>query len=368
MRRTVILLPDLVGSEDASVLRQTLPTLSAMAESSGVFGLTPMPRTETPESLWLGFPPDVVRLRQGPLTVSALGADPPERSTHFHLSLLSLDDEGVVHDLGSTITSEEEEALRPHLARLNTKTLTLLAGDGSDHGLVWEGLGDLGTTSAAEAVGKPMRGYRPEGDAENLLRRLIDDSVNLLEELDLNIRRRDEGHLPLNLLWPWGEGVRRPVPNLALRRGERAEVWSASMRLAGLARLAGYRHGDRRSVGRGTSTGLSFLAQAALAETPTIVVLEAFREFRASGQMEEAEWFTREVDDRLLRPLFEAAVRDPGRLTVLATGPAGGLGVQFQHRDAGAFTLPFDERSREEKTLRRCDLHEAVASALVSED
>ncbi|CAN5681895.1 hypothetical protein BH11ARM2_BH11ARM2_33830 [soil metagenome] len=186
------------------------------------------------EAAYLGMRPDQGQLAPGPLMVSALRADPPERSTHFHLALLSVDDNGQVH--------ETEGELEPGvLDRLRTRSLVPIPGYGKQHGLVWENVGSLRTVAARETVGRSLRESLPEGDPERALRRLIDDSTNLLTESEANRRLRDEGKAPANLLWPWGAGIRLPVPNLALERLTPARVSSRSWRLAGLSRLAGYR-------------------------------------------------------------------------------------------------------------------------------
>ena len=96
-----------------------------------------------------------------------------------------------------------------------------------------------------------MKDVLPEGDNEPALRRFIDDSINLLSELEFNAERLDKGLLPVNLLWPWGQGIRTDVPNLALMRGAPATVLSDSLRLEGVARLAGYRPLGRSWLGNG---------------------------------------------------------------------------------------------------------------------
>ncbi|HEY0866122.1 MAG TPA: hypothetical protein VGE01_02015, partial [Fimbriimonas sp.] len=224
MRRVLIVLPNLLGQPgEATPLQGALPNLEILAEAGTVTKIAPLPDVETPEALYLGMAPDQGQLRQGPLTVAALGQDPPDRSTHFHLSLASLHD-GI---LSFPQIGAHPAALVRMLPRLNTRTLTLLPGIRTDHALVWEGLGDLSTVSPPRAGGRPIRDCLPEGDNEPALRRLIDDSVNLLAESDENRIREEEGLPPLNILWPWGHGTCVPVPNLWLERGERALVMGA---------------------------------------------------------------------------------------------------------------------------------------------
>ncbi len=364
MRRTILIVPSLISPGGAdSPLRQNLPNLNALAEIGTLTKLAPLPPVETPEALYLGLKPSEGQLRQGPLTVAALGADPPERSTHFHLSLLSFAD-GVVSVPIVEPSAEELRTLMERAERLHTKTLTLLAGEGLDHGLVWEGMGDLGTTPATEVDGQPLRAHLPEGDGETALRRLVDDSVNLLSELPLNDQRIDEGLPRLNLLWPWGHGVRGPVPNLLLRRGERVRVDSASMRLAGLARLSGYTHGDRATFGRGLSTRLRPLADRLLREDVSISLVDALEGLRAKGQEEELHWFVRELDAALLGPLLDTLRREPMRLALLAPRAETGLALTVDGSRRASNVVPFDERALEERTLSTLGLHDSVEIAL----
>jgi hypothetical protein len=366
MRRIVLIVPGLLGNpEDESPLRQNLPSFRTLSEVGSVFKVAAPPRIETPEALYLGMRPNEAQMRQGPLTVAALGADPPERSTHFHLSLMSFED-GVVRRSAYLPTLEELDKLMEQAERLNTPKLTQVRGEGVDHALVWEARGDLGTTSAADADGKPLKAVFPEGDGEKLLRRLIDDSVNLLSDMELNQRRVDEGLGPINLLWPWGHGERRPVPNLLLRRGEQAVVESNSLRLAGLTRLSGYRHEDRRLVGEGVKTRLGPLAARALSRTLSIVVIDAFAELRSQGKEEEIHWLARELDRELLKPWIEAAVKDPTRLTLLAPSVEGGvgLGLVATPQSPGSNVYPFDERSLDERLVPTRDLWQEVESGV----
>jgi len=376
MRRTVLILPGLLSlPEGDSLLRQGLPALSNLCERGTFSKVAPIPESDTPESMVLGMSPNSVRLNQGPLTVSALGFDPPERSTHFHLSLMSFCD-GIVSKPTLLATQNDVDVILSLAKRLDTKLLTVLKGESFDHALVWEALGDLGTSSAVDADGKLMKEHLPQGDGETTLRRFIDDSINLLTDLELNERRIDAGLPPFNLLWPWGQGVRTPVPNLALGRGEPAIVESGSMRLAGLTRLAGYKHTSRAQVGRGLGTKLRLIADRATKRSLSIVYLDVAEALRREGKLEELEWFVRELDRELLAPLLDDHIKTPSRLTVIAPGtlesflagdyPASpiGLSVSSETGHISHNIYPFDERCLEEKTVPARDLWALVSEAI----
>jgi len=365
MSRLVLIVPDLLAREGESILNPLPPALSRLVATGSLSRIATLPRVETPEALYLGMGPGEGQMRQGPLTVAALGADPPSGSTHFHLSLMSFSD-GVASELTVKIPPEQEQIVLSQLERLNTKTLTIVKGSGLDHGLVWEGRGDMGTTPAASVSGHEIRGFLPEGDGEMLLRRLIDDSVNLLAELELNEERVDRGLPPLNLLWPWGPGLREPVPNLALVRGEPATVWSNSLRLRGLSRLVGYRH-LASPTAAGINLRLEALASAALSSDPFICVLDLFRSLREESRLDEAAWFLRELDERLIAPLADKWAAGAARLTLLAPSSRSvGLGLVWEPTASGENVYPFDERSVEERNLPLRDLDELARVGLSS--
>jgi 2,3-bisphosphoglycerate-independent phosphoglycerate mutase len=367
MRRTLIIAHGLVaGDGEESVLGSSLRAIRTMSDEGEVERLAKLPEVAAPEALYLGLPPQEADIAQGPLTVSALGADPPDRSTHFHLSLLSLQD-GKIELPRFVPTPEDEEALWQVARRLDTRTLTLLRGERLDHALVWEGLGDHRTSRPDQADGQPMQEHLPEGDAERALRRMVDDSVNLLAELELNARRIDEGLQPLNVLWPWGEGVRPRVPNLLLRRGERATVESASLRMQGLARLAGYAHEDRALMGRGLGTPFEEVAKRALARELTVIYLHGPGELRRRGKLEELEWYARQMDERLLQPLVEEALRADSRVALVATGSGDGLFVQLRQHAVGKSGTPFEERVLEDLSVPRRDPWTVIDEVLTDE-
>ncbi len=365
MRRTVLIVPELVGLPGGdSFLRQSLPSLSSLTEQGDLSKVSPIPNIETPEALFLGMRSEEAQMRQGPLTISALNADPPERSTHFHLSVLSFED-GTVTEPQFELLPAESALVSENATRLNTKVLTFVKGAGKDHGLVWEGRGDMATYNPKGFAREPMKSKLPEGDADVILRKYIDDSINLFSEMEFNLRRVDEGLPPINLLWPWGHGVRHSVPNLALRRGGPTMVESGSMRLAGLTRLAGYRHADRNLLGNGVRTNLKGLAQRILSSESTVAVVEAAAELRSQSMWEELEWFVPELDRELIKPLLESTMHEPSRFTFIAPGRGLGLSVTLG-KQPGTNVIPFDERALEERVLPTRDLWQLVEYGLTT--
>ncbi len=271
-----MIIPDLFSDQDGALFDLAqFPQLQYLAQSSKLFKIAPLRDLKVPESAYLGLDPSKAPLEQGPLTVAALGMDPPPGSVHFHLSLLSLGEEGDIQHPEYLPSKEFMLWLSDVAGKLKTRSLTALLGEDFDHGLVLEkGSIELQTIPARDVVGKPYAQNLPVGERESVLRTFIDDSVNILSELEENQRRVDQGMSPLNLLWPWGHGFRVPLPNLPLQRGEPAWVESSSLRIQGLSHLVRYKHGDRNVFGRGLNLNFETLLDKMLSLSPIFVIIE----------------------------------------------------------------------------------------------
>lgn len=355
-------LPALAGlPEEESLLEDGPAAWRELAARGKVGVLNRAEPRATPEAAWLGLDPAKIALAQGPLTVSALEADPPPRSVQFHLSLMSFED-GMASPIALDVPEKELRIVLEQAHRLNTRALTIVPGEGIDHGLVWEnGSLDLRTVPQPRVVIQDL----PEGDGERMLRRFIDDSINLLSELELNRRRRDEGLPTLNLLWMWGQGMREPVPNLWIERGTRAWVESRSLRLRGLARLVGYRHGPRAFLGRGLGAPWETVLQAALERDAMVIMLDSFAKLREAGRMDEARWVLSDMGDGLVAPLLPEVDKAELRLVVVCPHEHGrGLWLWAEKGTFGDDPLPFDERALDESTADSRETWEVVAAAL----
>jgi hypothetical protein len=325
-----------------------LPALARLAERGTVCRIASSSEEETPEALWLGARPGEIALRPGPLKVSALGFDPPEDSLQFVVSALSLID-GIVQSPESP-SPEERKVLIEAAKRLNAKRLTFLAG-GEEHALVLEGRGALRTTPAREILNAPVRPALPEGDHEALLRRFVDDSTNLLMELEFNARRLDKGERPINLLWPWGHGLRYRVPNLALRRGEPLRVVGQDDRLRGLVRLTG----DVRLAQMPPLSGLPILAHQ-----PEFAV----ERHKEEGEERAARWLF-DFDQALTPHLETARIEDPIRISILAPRSEGdGLGVFAELPNGTGGDAPFDDDVLHDPRIPRIGADDFVRKAL----
>ncbi|MDI9639937.1 hypothetical protein QPK87_19805 [Kamptonema cortianum] len=367
MRTKILIAPGLADPKGDSVLNSAPPAWRRLAECSHITRIRALEPQPVSESAWLGVPPHALKIAQGPLTVAALGHDPPERSVHFHLSLLSVDKDETVSEVHLPISESEVNGIFEAASRLSSSNLTPLQGEGVDHALVWEGGSiDLGTKKPSEVAGSIWSKHLPEGDGEPLLRRFIDDSINLLDGLELNRIRQEEGMPKLNLLWPWGQGFREPLPNLALRRGQSVTFYSQSLRLQGLTRLTGYRHADPTGFRRGVHVSPKTI-QAWWDDSGTSVILiPGLSEFRRHRREEELEhllntWGASFIDSCLSLNLED----EPMELTILVPSEESeGIALQFHSHLRRQNSIPFDERIIGDTTIPLSPVETLIESAL----
>lgn len=149
------------------------------------------------------------------------------------------------------------------------------------------------------------------------------------------------------------------------------------MRLAGLTRLAGYKHLDRGLVGKGLDTKLRLISDRAVKRDLSVVYLEVPLELRQEDKVEELAWFIRQLDIDLLGPLLDDHKKTLSRLTLIAPAPFAsveiggtisspiGLSITAETGHISHNSYPFDERALEERSVPAKDLWTLVESAIV---
>ncbi len=257
--------------------------------------------------------------------------------------------------------------LAEQFPRLASSNVSPLWWESLEHGLVWEGGSlDLGVMAPSQIVGHPVSPFLPDGDGDRILRQLIDDSVNLLSELEMNRIRVEEGRLPLNLLWPWAFGFRPFVPNLALRRGEVRKFESTSWRLEGLTRLVGDRHGERQRLVRGVHPNWQEIRSRIHEEDPTVVVIGEFETMRRAGRLDELVYAIDQWTSEVLEPWLIEQPDKKRRLSIIAPGLSkeDGLCLTIDPVTPIESKIPFDERALDDRRVQNASLWKAVESSL----
>lgn len=326
------------------------------APMSRLVGVRSVPEDRDERLAYFGLD-HVGHVSEGVLTLSALRVSPPTGCWQFVLSAMSTSSGIATRQLGPVSEAEFAE-VRKNLPRLNTKSLTVVAGERATHGLVAETKWDFGTTPAPKIEGQSWQSFLPEGDGEIALRNFIDSGVNLLSELELNRRREDEGHPPINLLWPWGHGHAPNLPNLALLRGEPSPVVTDSLQIEGIANLVRLRCVPRSEVRRKLPTNFSRVRTALAGANTSYVVFETPGEFAIAGQEDELHWWMGQLHDLVFEPMLEAAFDHALHLTIVFPQTRASLGLLFDSERRATPGPAFRPELADELPGR--DLHELI--------
>jgi len=237
-------LPELDGRTPLMAART--PALDALARESLIGTVLTVPQGMYPGSdvanmALLGYDPRQYYTGRGPLEAAAMGIPLDPRDVAFRCSLISTDGETLLDHSGGGISTDEARPLIEWLqTKLGTPQIHFFAGVGYRHVMRWQnGPVEVHCTPPHEIVGQPLRTHYPRGDGEQTLRQLIEDSFELLDTHPINRRRREEGKLPANMAWFWGQGRAPRLEPFSLKWGITGAVIAAVDLIKGLGILAG---------------------------------------------------------------------------------------------------------------------------------
>lgn len=237
-------LSDLDGKTPLEVART--PYLDDLARNGrvGAVQVTPpemYPGSDAANMALLGYDPARYYTGRGPVEAAAMGIPMEPKDVAFRCSLISTDGETLLDYSAGHITTEEARPII-ELAnqKLGTRSLTFFPGVSYRHILRWhDGPTEVLTYPPHENMGKKLADIWPQGEGDTKLRALIEDSLNLLDDLPFNRRRKAEGQPPANTLWPWSPGRAPQLPAFFQKRGMTGAVISAVDVVRGLGKLTG---------------------------------------------------------------------------------------------------------------------------------
>ncbi len=176
------------------------------------------------------------------------------------------------------------------------------------------------TTPPHDIIGRPIEPHLPVGDGDSALRRLMFDSLELLDSHDINKRRRDQGKNPANMIWLWGQGRPCLLPAFPVERGMPGMVIAAVDLVRGVGKAAGLSAPRVPGATGNLETDFAAKGRAALAgleQVPFVLVhVEAPDEASHQGSPDRKVWAIEQVDRYVIGPLFEH-VRSLGKARIM---------------------------------------------------
>ena len=379
----ILLVPDGAADEPLSDLdgktpleAARTPFLDALAQHGlvGSVQVTPpdmYPGSDAANMALLGYDPTRFYTGRGPIEAAAMQIPLDDKDVAFRCSLISTDGVTLLdYSAGHISTEEARPLIELANKKLGTSYLTLFPGISYRHILRWkDGPVEVQTAPPHENMGKALAGILPVGDSDTKLRRFIEDSMNLLDDLPFNRKRREEGKPPANTLWPWSPGRTPQLASFFKMRGKTGAVISAVDVVRGLGRLTGLEVVDVPGATGYFDTNYRGKAQYALDTLErhdfVWVHVEAPDEAGHAGSLDEKIRAIENFDKHVVGGIVEGMKkRDDFRLLCApdhktpvstrghAVGPVPFLLYDSRKMIKGGGHLPYDERGEAEAKTR----------------
>jgi len=222
-----------------------IPNLDSLAGKStlGLARTVPdgfPPGSDVANMAVMGYDPHDFYTGRAPLEAAGLGISLDNEDVAFRCNLVHVE-EGLMRDFSAGHIGDTEAG---ELIRFLQENLGGSAGFHPGlsyrHIMVSPGKGEKARcTPPHDITGQPIRGFLPQGADSAWLRGLMDVSARILPDHPVNIRRRESGKAPANMIWLWGQGKAPSMPTLAERFHVSGSVISAVDLVKGLGVYAG---------------------------------------------------------------------------------------------------------------------------------
>jgi 2,3-bisphosphoglycerate-independent phosphoglycerate mutase len=220
----------------------------------------------------LGYDPRKYYSGRAPLEASSIGVKLGEDDVAFRCNLVTLKfnrdkTRAVMEDYSSGhITTEEAgELIREIDDKLGSEAIRFHPGVSYRHLMVWSGgQAEVECVPPHDILGRDIVDYLPVGKGEDTLRKLMLDSVDILEGHPVNRERIKNGKNPGNSVWFWGQGKRPAIPAFREKYGINGSLVSAVDLTRGLGICAGFEILDVPGITGYLDTNYKGKADAAL--------------------------------------------------------------------------------------------------------
>lgn len=212
---------------ETPVVHANTPNMDFIAKN-GYTGLTKnvpdgmTPGSDVANTSIMGFDPSMLKGR-GPLEAPSVGVSLNDTDVAFRLNFINVKD-GAINDFtAGHITTEEADELIKSLNEEFGDLGTFYTGVSYRNLFVIDDLAmeDLKSTPPHDVVGQQTsdNNLKPYNEKSQLINKLMEDSVEFLENHPVNKKRVAEGKLPANMIWLWGQGAKPVIGNFPEKYG-----------------------------------------------------------------------------------------------------------------------------------------------------
>ncbi len=300
----------------------------------------------------LGYDPRQYHTGRAPLEAASLDVPLSPEDVAFRCNLVSSDGTTLIdYSAGEIPTSDARVLMALVNEKLSTRRLQFYAGVSYRHVMVWrDGSPEVRTTPPHDIIGKTIEPYLPRGDGESMLRQLMFDSLEILDSHEINERRRDEGKVPANMIWLWGQGRVCVLPSFAIQRGAAGAVIAAVDLVRGVGKCAGLSTLAVAGATGNLETDFAAKGEAAVDALEkydfVLVHIEAPDEASHQASPERKVWAIEQIDRHIVGSVAEHLRSLPGSRLMVAADHYTKISTRTHAREPVPFAisgLPRDE-------------------------
>jgi 2,3-bisphosphoglycerate-independent phosphoglycerate mutase len=202
----------------------------------------------------LGYDPRTYYTGRSPLEAASIGVQlgPDDVAFRCNLVTLRIASSGAMEERrrkavmldfsAGHVSTQEGRTLIEEIDRaLGTEQIRFYPGVSYRHLMVWKGGKDrIECTPPHDIQDRSIGDYLPAGDGDDVINRLMEASVDVLNGHPLNKSRIEQGKRPANSIWLWGQGKRPSMPTFREKYGLDGAVISAVDLTKGLGVYAGF--------------------------------------------------------------------------------------------------------------------------------
>lgn len=319
------------------------------------------PGSDTANLSVLGYDPKKYYSGRSPLEALSIGVPMKDTDIAIRCNIVTVSDEEeefgekTIIDHSSDEISTEDCAVLLDAVRekLENETYRFYTGTSYRHCLIWDKGQVAKLTPPHDVLGQKIGQHLPK---DVCLRRMMEESYEILKDHPTNLERKKKGLLPANCCWFWGAGTKPMLSGFEEKTGKKGLMISAVDLLKGIAVGAGMGVAEVEGANGGLHTNYEGKAQAAVEGLMeqgydfAYIHVEAPDEMGHQGSAEKKVQAIEYLDNRVIRPVVEAmdASGEDYRLLILPDHPTP-VRVRTHTADSVPYLL-YDSRKDRQST------------------
>ena len=292
------------------------------------------PGSDTANLSVIGYDPVKYYSGRSPLEALSIGVPMKDTDIALRCNIVTIsegevpfEEKTIIDHSSSEISTKDCAVLLQEVAKeLANETYQFYVGTSYRHCLIWDKGQVVELTPPHDVLGRVIGQYLPE---DEVLRRMMERSYEILVNHPINIERKKQGLNPANCCWFWGAGTKPMLSSFEEKTGKKGMMVSAVDLLKGIAVGAGMGVAMVEGANGGLHTNYEGKVEAAVKAVTqdgydfAYIHVEAPDEMGHQGSVERKVLAIEYLDTQVIGPVVEKmeAAGEDFRLLVLPDHP-----------------------------------------------